>query len=163
MSDSLATTIGESLGKEALSDAGGVALGQILVPAGADFSGQAEMSRKLDQILAELADLRSAVDRLTADIEDEQEDHQSAINGNKAPVEPVVLLDSSNTRTAELSPREKCILRWLLLGDSNKVIARKIDIAEATVKVHIKAILCKIRAQNRTQAAIWAMNNTILG
>jgi len=47
-------------------------------------------------------------------------------------------------------------------GDSNKVIARKIDIAEATVKVHVKAILRKIRLSNRTQAAIWAMNNSTL-
>lgn len=59
----------------------------------------------------------------------------------------------------QLSPREKTILRCLIEGDSNKCIARKIDIAEATVKVHVKAILRKIRVQNRTQAAIWAMNN----
>lgn len=59
----------------------------------------------------------------------------------------------------QLSPREKLILRCLTEGDSNKSIARKIDIAEATVKVHIKAILRKIRVRNRTQAAIWGMNN----
>src|SRR5262249_48125539 len=59
----------------------------------------------------------------------------------------------------QLSPREKSILRHLIEGDSNKSIARKIDIAEATVKVHVKAILRKIRAQNRTQAAIWGMSN----
>jgi DNA-binding NarL/FixJ family response regulator len=59
----------------------------------------------------------------------------------------------------QLSPREISILRCLIEGDSNKSIARKIDIAEATVKVHVKAILRKIRAQNRTQAAIWGMNN----
>jgi two-component system nitrate/nitrite response regulator NarL len=41
------------------------------------------------------------------------------------------------------------------------VIARKIDITEATVKVHVKAILRKIRVHNRTQAAIWAMNNGV--
>ena len=58
-----------------------------------------------------------------------------------------------------LSPREKIILRCLIEGNSNKCIARKIEIAEATVKVHVKAILRKIRVQNRTQAAIWAMNN----
>jgi two-component system, NarL family, nitrate/nitrite response regulator NarL len=58
-----------------------------------------------------------------------------------------------------LSAREKCILRCLIEGDSNKAIARKNDIAEATVKVHVKAILRKIRVSNRTQAAIWAMNN----
>src|SRR5437588_130992 len=59
----------------------------------------------------------------------------------------------------QLSPREKSILGCLIEGDSNKCIARKIDIAEATVKVHVKAILRKIRVQNRTQAAIWGMNN----
>ena len=58
-----------------------------------------------------------------------------------------------------LSPREKVILRCITEGASNKCIARKIDIAEATVKVHVKAILRKIRVQNRTQAAIWGINN----
>jgi two-component system nitrate/nitrite response regulator NarL len=61
--------------------------------------------------------------------------------------------------TVRLSPREKSIMHCLIEGDSNKSIARKIDIAEATVKVHVKAILRKIRVQNRTQAAIWGMNN----
>jgi two-component system nitrate/nitrite response regulator NarL len=41
-------------------------------------------------------------------------------------------------------------------GESNKVIARKLDIAEATIKVHVKSILRKVRVQNRTQAALWA-------
>jgi DNA-binding NarL/FixJ family response regulator len=59
----------------------------------------------------------------------------------------------------QLSPREQSILRCLIEGDSNKCIARKVDIAEATVKVHVKAILRKIRVQNRTQAAIWGINN----
>jgi two-component system, NarL family, nitrate/nitrite response regulator NarL len=58
-----------------------------------------------------------------------------------------------------LSPRERSILRCLIEGDSNKCIARKIEIAEATVKVHIKAILRKIQVQNRTQAAIWGVNH----
>ena len=61
-----------------------------------------------------------------------------------------------------LSIQEKRILRYLVDGSSNKVIARKIDIAEATVKVHVKAILRKIRVQNRTQAAVWAINNSSL-
>jgi two-component system nitrate/nitrite response regulator NarL len=58
-----------------------------------------------------------------------------------------------------LSARERDVLNCLIEGDSNKVIARKIEIAEATVKVHVKVILRKIRVRNRTQAAIWAMNN----
>jgi two-component system nitrate/nitrite response regulator NarL len=54
-----------------------------------------------------------------------------------------------------LSDRETGILRCLMRGEANKVIARQFDISEATVKVHIKAILRKTRARNRTQAAVW--------
>ena len=61
-----------------------------------------------------------------------------------------------------LSEREKQILRCLVEGSSNKVIARRFDITEATVKVHLKAILRKIMVRNRTQAAIWAMEHTQL-
>jgi two-component system nitrate/nitrite response regulator NarL len=61
-----------------------------------------------------------------------------------------------------LSARQKLILRCLLSGDTNKTIARKIAIAEATVKVHVKLILRKIQVRNRTQAAIWAMNHNDL-
>jgi len=70
-----------------------------------------------------------------------------------------ILITAENTLAPQLSTREKSILCCLIEGDSNKCIARKIDIAEATVKVHVKAILRKIRVQNRTQAAIWGMNN----
>jgi two-component system, NarL family, nitrate/nitrite response regulator NarL len=55
-----------------------------------------------------------------------------------------------------LSRREMAILRTLTEGASNKIIARKLVITESTVKVHMKAILRKLRLQNRTQAAIWA-------
>ena len=58
-----------------------------------------------------------------------------------------------------LSRRETLILRALMQGASNKVIARNLVITESTVKVHMKAILRKLRLQNRTQAAIWARNN----
>ena len=60
------------------------------------------------------------------------------------------------------SARELYILRCLTEGSANKVIARECDIAEGTVKVHVKAILRKIKVQNRTQAAIWALNNRAL-
>jgi two-component system, NarL family, nitrate/nitrite response regulator NarL len=64
-----------------------------------------------------------------------------------------------NNRVPHLSARQRLILRCLINGDSNKAIARTIHITEATVKVHVKAILRKIRVHNRTQAAIWAMNH----
>lgn len=56
-----------------------------------------------------------------------------------------------------LSAREIEILRCLVDGQANKVISRRLSITEATVKVHIKAILRKLRVANRTQAAIWAV------
>jgi two-component system, NarL family, nitrate/nitrite response regulator NarL len=65
-------------------------------------------------------------------------------------------IDSRLLGKSRLSYREQEILCLLTQGAPNKVIARKLNVAEATVKVHIKAILRKIGAQNRTQAAIWA-------
>jgi two-component system nitrate/nitrite response regulator NarL len=58
-----------------------------------------------------------------------------------------------------LTQREAQILDGLVKGHSNGVIARTCDITEATVKAHIKSIMRKIRVENRTQAAIWAMEN----
>ncbi len=60
-----------------------------------------------------------------------------------------------------LSQREIEIIQRVVAGDSNKHIARYLDIAEATVKAHVKTILRKIGATNRTQAAIWAMQQGI--
>lgn len=62
-----------------------------------------------------------------------------------------------------LSDREVEILQQLARGDPNKRIARNLDIAEATVKVHIKAILRKLQVLNRTQAAIWAISRGLGG
>src|SRR6478672_2440055 len=45
---------------------------------------------------------------------------------------------TEDTVAQQLSPREKSVLRCLVEGDSNKGIARKIDIAEATVTVHVR-------------------------
>ena len=59
----------------------------------------------------------------------------------------------------QLSGREAAILNGLVQGSSNKVIAYQLKISEATVKVHVKAILRKIRVRNRTQAAIWALHH----
>ena len=60
-----------------------------------------------------------------------------------------------------LSNREIEILGCLADGQSNKLIARRFAIAEATVKIHVKGILRKINVQNRTQAAIWVLKHGI--
>jgi two-component system nitrate/nitrite response regulator NarL len=67
--------------------------------------------------------------------------------------------EAGSSPVRSLSSREAEILQCLIQGAPNKVIARKLDVAEATVKVHIKAILRKIRVANRTQAAMWAVNH----
>jgi two-component system nitrate/nitrite response regulator NarL len=61
----------------------------------------------------------------------------------------------------QLSSREIAILERIVRGDSNKHVARFFNIAEPTVKAHVKAILRKIGASNRTQAAIWAVNHRL--
>lgn len=64
--------------------------------------------------------------------------------------------------TAAFSTREREILVALTEGLPNKVIARRYDIAEATVKVHVKHILRKLNMNNRTQVAMWVKSNAEL-
>lgn len=87
----------------------------------------------------------------------------SLLNGGEAAFAPkpfdgrVAVRDSSEGhKVAKLSAREAEVLRHLMEGAANKVIARELDVAEVTVKVHVKTILKKIGAANRTQAAMWA-------
>jgi two-component system nitrate/nitrite response regulator NarL len=65
----------------------------------------------------------------------------------------------SDLKACKLSAREMEIVGLLKEGAPNKVIALKLDITEATIKVHVKAILRKIGASNRTQAAMWAQQH----
>jgi two-component system nitrate/nitrite response regulator NarL len=84
----------------------------------------------------------------------------SAISGSKI-VKSVSTMTSSAMDQTPLSPREHDVLRCLMAGYSNKVIARQLVVCEATVKVHVKAILRKLNVNNRTQAAIWASSRGI--
>ena len=55
-----------------------------------------------------------------------------------------------------LSPREQQILAEIARGASNKEIARTLEIAEATVKIHVQHILRKLNLSSRVQAAVYA-------
>ncbi len=55
-----------------------------------------------------------------------------------------------------LTPRQHDVLRYLMQGLSNKEIAKSLGLFEGTVKIHLKAILHKLGAQNRTQAVLIA-------
>jgi two-component system nitrate/nitrite response regulator NarL len=80
------------------------------------------------------------------------------VNGTPAPPRAGRRFVSEEVRERGLSERETQILQCLAQGDSNKIIANRLEITEATVKVHVKSLLRKIQANNRTQAAIWAVN-----
>lgn len=60
---------------------------------------------------------------------------------------------------SRLSPRERDILREIARGASNKEIARKLDIAETTVKIHVQHILRKLNLTSRVQAAVMASSD----
>jgi DNA-binding NarL/FixJ family response regulator len=59
--------------------------------------------------------------------------------------------------TEALTDREMEVLHLLVQGHSNKEIARALQIAEDTVKVHVKHILAKLGVQSRTQAVLYAI------
>ena len=71
--------------------------------------------------------------------------------------------DVVESKTPTLSEREIQILDGLVKGYANKVIGRRCNISEATVKVHMKSILRKIQVCNRTQVAIWALEHGYSG
>ena len=59
-------------------------------------------------------------------------------------------------RVAQLSPREREILRGIARGASNKEIGRELGIAETTVKIHVQHVLRKLDVASRVQAAVIA-------
>ena len=66
-------------------------------------------------------------------------------------------------RPVNLTGREIDILRGLLDGHSNKMIANRLGTTDATVKAQLRHLLRKIGAENRTQAALWAREHGIHG
>jgi DNA-binding NarL/FixJ family response regulator len=62
-----------------------------------------------------------------------------------------------------LTPRETDFIRELATGDSNSEIARRMFVAEQTVKFHLSNIYRKLGIKNRTEAASWALRSGLLG
>ncbi len=77
---------------------------------------------------------------------------QQLKGGNVAKVAPPSELD-------KLTPREKDILACLARGESNKVIARTLNVAESTVKIHVQNVLKKLSLSSRVQAAVFAVEH----
>ncbi len=64
-----------------------------------------------------------------------------------------------NTEEAGLTEQELRILERIATGKSNKLIGKELDIAEGTVKVHVKHILRKLNLRSRVEAAVWSVEN----
>ena len=69
---------------------------------------------------------------------------------------------SANDPIHQLSPREREILALIAKGDSNKHIARALEIAETTVKIHVQHILRKLNLTNRVHAAVYATERGVI-
>jgi len=68
---------------------------------------------------------------------------------------PVTVTPPSDVNS--LTPRERETLSWLARGASNKEIARALDLAESTIKVHVQNLLRKLKLHSRVQAAVYAV------
>jgi two-component system nitrate/nitrite response regulator NarL len=81
-----------------------------------------------------------------------------AVPGNpQAPEDaPAPAAGAAEDPLSPLSPREEDVLREIARGMSNKEIARTLDIAETTVKIHVQHILRKLGLTSRVQAAVYA-------
>ncbi|MGP3789481.1 two-component system response regulator NarL [Pseudomonas sp. B392_1p] len=60
---------------------------------------------------------------------------------------------------ADLTDRERQVLKMVALGNSNKMIGNKLGITEGTVKVHMKNLLHKLGLRSRVEAAVWALEH----
>lgn len=97
------------------------------------------------------------------------------VNKGEALIQPVIatkilkefaLLDKRKVKEGDkfyndLTEREKEILRLITLGGTNKEIAQKVGISEKTVKNHISNIFQTLHVNNRTQAAIYALEKRL--
>lgn len=136
----------------------------------AGYAGRIIMYTVSDQENDVVDALRGGADGyLLKDMEPEDMVHQlrQAAKGRMAISENLTALLAEalrNHRAAPATPsadvltqREKEILRELAAGMSNKLIARKLDITEGTVKVHVKHLLKKLHLRSRVEAAVWAV------
>ncbi len=70
---------------------------------------------------------------------------------------------AKHTNEDPLSDREMNVLKLIAAGNSNKHIARHLSITEGTVKTHVKNILAKLQASDRTHAATLGAERGIIG
>jgi len=91
--------------------------------------------------------------------------HLLLAGGTSVPAEmmmPAGAPDGAPPWLAALTPRESDVLRATARGLSNKEIARELDLAEVTIKLHLSAIFRKMGVRSRTEAAMMAAKTGVL-
>jgi DNA-binding NarL/FixJ family response regulator len=88
-----------------------------------------------------------------------------AASRGESPLDPKVarelLADRRETRAPQLTDREREVLTLVGEGLPNKLIARRLEISEKTVKAHLTRVFTEIGVTDRTQAALWARGHGI--
>ncbi len=78
-----------------------------------------------------------------------------------AQINPLLAANPERAQAAELSPRERDVLRLIGQGYSNREISDRLYISAGTVKNHVTQILSKLQLRDRTQAALWSIQNLL--
>ncbi|PWC37891.1 response regulator transcription factor [Azospirillum sp. TSO35-2] len=94
-----------------------------------------------------LAAVRSALDQAADRVAESRQDagdHPAAVPDPPAPAVPPEIL----ARVSALTPRELDVLRWLVAGRSNKVIAHELSISPRTVEIHRSRVMDKMQADS---------------
>lgn len=76
-------------------------------------------------------------------------------------MQPSKVTSATTAEWEKLTPREMDVLQGLAMGESNKEIARRLDVAESTVKIHVQNILKKLNLSSRVQAAVYAVDHSL--
>jgi DNA-binding NarL/FixJ family response regulator len=84
----------------------------------------------------------------------------------ESPLDPRAARTMLDARTAPdplagLSEREREVLQLLVAGMANKLIARRLEISEKTVKAHLTSVFAQLGVTDRTQAALWAQRTNL--
>jgi DNA-binding NarL/FixJ family response regulator len=95
---------------------------------------------------------------------DELREAVRAADRGESPLSPkaagaLVATRGGSGTAVDLSAREREVLRLVAEGLANKLIARRLEISEKTVKAHLTSVFQQIGVTDRTQAALWAREN----
>jgi DNA-binding NarL/FixJ family response regulator len=91
-------------------------------------------------------------------------DIMRAVHAGRRHVPPLLVQAVARQQPGDtLTPREIQVLELASLGKSNRLIGRQLCIAEETVKVHMKNLMAKLRANDRTHAVLIALGRGIIG